>query len=285
MTLAAQRLGTGEPLLLVHPNADAWKPVLPVLSTRYDCIAFDLPGFGNSPPLAPNAEPTAARLADVLQAELGQLGIDTPHIAGNSIGARIALELGRRQRARSLVVISPFGAGTPRENRRARRRMMFARAGTPMVRPFAPLIVRTPVGRTLLGMSGYQLARPWRHHGDDMISTMDDYFRARGFAPTVDAIVGAPADGLDEISCPVTIVWGANDRVLPARQAAQFAAQIPNAKVRILHRCGHVPMSDDVELVTRVILDATGVPSGAASRPASPTGAADHGSRRRASPR
>jgi pimeloyl-ACP methyl ester carboxylesterase len=119
--LDLHRGGTGEPLVLVHGIGHTWrgwKPMLPLLEPRFDVLAVDLPGFGHSPPLPPDGvAPTVEALADAVESELDAAGFDTAHLAGNSLGGWIALELARRRRARTVTAISPFGLGLPRENR------------------------------------------------------------------------------------------------------------------------------------------------------------------------
>src|SRR5215207_6736099 len=85
--LAHERRGTGEPLVLLHPlGADrrVWEPVLPLLGER-DVVAVDLPGFGASPPL--DVTPTPQALAAAVGRFIAALGLERPHVAGNSLGA------------------------------------------------------------------------------------------------------------------------------------------------------------------------------------------------------
>src|ERR1051326_2073791 len=99
--LAVTRSGTGAPLVLLHglgSSRRAWDPVLPALTTRFDVIAVDLPGFGDSAPLNERAigersEVSPAALAQSVADLLDDLGISLPHLAGNSLGGWVALEL------------------------------------------------------------------------------------------------------------------------------------------------------------------------------------------------
>src|SRR5215213_2318896 len=122
MSLAHVRRGSGPPLVLIHgigSQWQMWQPVLDRLARERDVIAVDLPGFGDSPPLpgTPSVEALAGAVAELL----GELGIERPHAAGNSLGGGVALELGRRGDARSVCVLSPAGFGTMREGRWTRR--------------------------------------------------------------------------------------------------------------------------------------------------------------------
>jgi pimeloyl-ACP methyl ester carboxylesterase len=117
-TLAHHRTGAGEPLVLLHgvgESAVGWQPILQALSDDYEVIAFDLPGFGRSPALPPGVTPTAAALADAIEGELDRLGVARFHVAGYSLGARVALELATRGCTHSVIAIAPDGLGTPLE--------------------------------------------------------------------------------------------------------------------------------------------------------------------------
>ena len=109
----SHRAGTGTPLLLLHGVGAiwrAWSPVLPYLESHHDVIVPTLAGHGGGPPLDPQVAPSVQALADALEDELDKLGLQKVHIAGNSLGGWLGMELARRGRARSLVLFSPAGA-------------------------------------------------------------------------------------------------------------------------------------------------------------------------------
>ena len=93
-----------------------WKPMLPQLERRFDVLAVDLPG---SRPLGPRCPPgmdsTPEALADAVEREMLGAGFDSAHLAGNSLGGWISLELARRGRARTVTAISPAGLQHARE--------------------------------------------------------------------------------------------------------------------------------------------------------------------------
>ena len=123
------RGGSGEPLLLIHPLGGelvVWEPVFERLAAERDVIAVDMPGFGASPPLPAGVEPTPQALAAALAAQLDALGIERAHLAGNSLGGWVALELAKLGRARSVTGLCTAGFWSrplgPRPLADARRR-------------------------------------------------------------------------------------------------------------------------------------------------------------------
>jgi pimeloyl-ACP methyl ester carboxylesterase len=245
----------GEPLLLMHSSWRAWEPVLPQLGLRHETIGVDLPGFGASPETADPSLLTVPAMADAVERVLSELHLDTVHVAGNSLGGAVAVELARRGRARSLTAIAPLGLGTPRENRRTRRRLALVRRSSAAAGPLVPLVARTAVGRTVFAGSGLHLARPWRHEREAMIVTVREYFRAPGFDHAFDWVLGHEPAGLDRIDCPTVIAWGSRDRIASPDQARRWTSRIPNARFRVLPGVGHVPMSDDAKGVANVVME------------------------------
>ena len=108
--LSLTRSGSGEPLLLLHGMGTSGRDfaaVLPELRARFDVLNVDLPGVGRSAHLA--RRPTVAAMTDVVERTLDHEGVGRVHVLGNSLGARVALELAVRGRARSVVAIAPSG--------------------------------------------------------------------------------------------------------------------------------------------------------------------------------
>src|SRR5918997_6586178 len=108
---ALYRAGTGEPLVLIHGFTATWRcwlPVLGLLVPRFEVIAPTLHGHDGGP-TPPRPAHSLAEAADHLEALLDELGVGSAHLAGNSMGGALALELAKRGRARSVVAISPGG--------------------------------------------------------------------------------------------------------------------------------------------------------------------------------
>jgi pimeloyl-ACP methyl ester carboxylesterase len=266
--LDSHRGGSGEPLVLVHGLGHTWrgwKPMLPLLAPRFDVLAVDLPGFGHSPPLPDGVPPTAEALADAVEREMDAAGFASAHVAGNSLGGWIALELARRRRARTVTAISPHGLGLPRENRWGiglLLAMRWAARNSPAPEP----LMHTAIGRTLF--AGPALAKPWRADPDDMIEQARLFADAPGFLATADANVDRQPQGLTQLDCPVLVLWGTMDLVLLPRQGRRFERLIPGAELRYLKGLGHTPMSDDPEglasAIAELALTRSSVPPAAA---------------------
>jgi pimeloyl-ACP methyl ester carboxylesterase len=259
------RGGAGDPLVLVHGLGHTWrgwKPMLPLLEQHFDVLAVDLPGFGYSPPLPAGTESSPERLADAVEHAMDAAGFATAHISGNSLGGWVSLELARRGRARTVTAISPaglawgreasFGAGILRAERWLARNT-----------PAPAALYRNPLGRTLL--AGPTFARPWRIDPDDLMEQTRLFADAPAFEPTLDKTLGVQIRGLDEIRCPVLVLWGTRDVILLPRQGRRFERLIPGAELRYLKGLGRTPMPDDPDQLARAIADFAGR---AAERPA-----------------
>src|ERR1700756_1357231 len=107
------RGGTGQPLLLLHGIGAiwrAWSPVLPYLEPYHDVIVPTLHGHAGGPALGSEVAPSVEALVDGIESGLDRMGLQKVHVAGNSLGGWVGIELARRGRAQSLVLLSPAGA-------------------------------------------------------------------------------------------------------------------------------------------------------------------------------
>jgi pimeloyl-ACP methyl ester carboxylesterase len=249
------RDGSGEPLVLLHGIGHTWRgwrPMLPLLEESFDVLAVDMPGFGHSPPLPPGVESTPEALADAVERAMDEAGFETAHLSGNSLGGWVALELARRGRARTCVPISPAGLAHRREGDLGvgilRGIRWLARNAPPN-----DVALQNPIGRTLL--AGPTLGRPWRAEPDDLIEQRELFATAPGFDATLPHTLERQPAGLTEIRCPVLILWGTRDVILIPRQGRRFDRLIPDCELRYLKGLGHVPMSDDPELLANAITD------------------------------
>ena len=250
--------GSGEPLLLIHGIGSTWrvwKPVLGRLEASHEVLAVDVPGFGHSAALPTGATPTIAAMADALEQALDAVGWQQPHVAGNSMGGWLALELGRRGRAASVVAISPAGMWTEKERVYSRNALRAQHAIATRIAPYADRITSTALGRTLV--LGSVMSRPWRLEPEHAAETLRLFAGCPGWATTLEALTGDMPRELGSIECPVRIAWGTRDTLLLPRQADRFVREIPGAQLARLPGLGHVPMGDDPEAVSDSILEFT----------------------------
>jgi pimeloyl-ACP methyl ester carboxylesterase len=255
MGLDQHRGGFGAPLVLIHGIGHTWrgwKPMLPLLEERFDVLAVDLPGFGHSDPFPPGVDSTPEALADAVEDEMARAGFDSAHIAGNSLGGWVALELARRGRADTVTAISPAGLAHAREKDWGAGLLTGLRRLARTLPAPEPL-VRNPVTRSLL--AGPLSARPWKKDPDQMLEETELFANCPGFEATLPHTLGAQPRGLTTLETPVQILWGTLDVVLLPRQGRRFERLIPGAELRYVQGTGHVPMSDAPEELAEAIAE------------------------------
>jgi pimeloyl-ACP methyl ester carboxylesterase len=254
MPLSHDRRGAGDPLVLIHGIGSQWQmwaPVLPALARERDVIAVDLPGFGGSPP--GNGQMTASGHAEAVAGLLDELGLESAHVAGNSLGGGIALELGRSGRARSVTCLSPIGFWNDREQAYSRALLLLSVWGARALAPVAPAVCATVGGRALV--FPHVAARPWRMSAPEAVGALRNLAASPGFERTLDGFTDWRFQHGEQIDCPVTIAWAQRDWLLLPRQANRARRALPRARHVTLTGCGHVPTWDDPDQVARVLLE------------------------------
>ena len=244
----AHRGGAGPPLVCLHGFMDTWRTwelVLPALERRHDVLAPTLAGHAGGPPLAGGASGTA--LADAVERAMDEAGFATAHIAGNSLGGYVALQLAARGRARSVVAFAPAGGwAVGDETWRATladQAVLLEQARA--IAPQAASLVRSPRFRR----SATQLiVTNWKHIPGELIAhQLLGIARCDGGPALIEL---ALRDGYrveaEKVTCPVRIVWGTADRLLPwPRAAARFRDDwFPHADWVELDGVGHCPQLD-----------------------------------------
>ncbi|MGB9997339.1 alpha/beta fold hydrolase [Streptomyces pseudogriseolus] len=256
VTMSYARVGRGEPLLLLHGighHRQAWDPVVDILATEREVIAVDLPGFGASPALPDGLDHDLPTMTAALGGLCEALQLDRPHVAGNSLGGLLALEMGRARLVRSVTALSPAGFWTQAERRYAFTVLAAMRGIAERMPPRAVEgLARSAVGRSVLTSTIY--ARPGRRAPEAVVAETRALAEATGFARTLRA-GGSVRFTEDVRGVPVTVAWGARDRLLIPRQGVRAKQIVPRARLVRLPGCGHVPMNDDPALVARVLLD------------------------------
>lgn len=247
--LFLHRAGSGEPLVLLHGLGEShvgWRPVLDELASEFDVIAIDLPGFGLSPALPASAAPTAGNLAAVVNESLDRLGVDRYHVAGYSLGARIAIHLAGADRVRSVVAIAPDGLGTPVERLQGYLALTAGRTLALALAPLADSLSRTPLGRSVFFAGNRSL--PWQLTAADARQLLADYADAPAYdAANWSAMFDMPTH-LHTITAPTLFLQGTADPLMP-QQITRYLALVPGSELRWLTGLNHVPISDHPGLV------------------------------------
>jgi pimeloyl-ACP methyl ester carboxylesterase len=255
MELAYDRCGAGPPLVLLHGvghRRQAWLPIRERLAKHREVISLDLPGFGESPPLPDHLPYELDTAVIVLKEFFTSLGLDRPHVAGNSLGGLLSLVLAQYGMVSSATALSPAGLWSPMERRvslgMVRSVHRTARYLPPKV---ATRLAQTAAGRTV--MCGVLFGRPDLLEPQVLLEDMQALVGGVGFRPTLaagDKIVFAG----QVHDVPVTIAWGSRDWLMRRPRAALITRLIPHARLLRLPGCGHVPMNDNPELVAHVLL-------------------------------
>ncbi|MGB3771645.1 MAG: alpha/beta hydrolase [Rhodococcus sp. (in: high G+C Gram-positive bacteria)] len=256
MTLRYDVTGSGPTLVLVHGvvhRRQAWDAVVPLLASHRRVVTVDLPGHGESEPLRESGE----SVTDRLQAELTDFvrEIEDPdhqvHIAGNSLGGYLALCLAAQGEVASATALSPAGFFLNKTDQA--RTMATFRGLRTLARSMgdsAPAALRRRAVRYPSLMPFF--ARPSRVTYDAAVVDV----KSLTTNALIDAGLDAPFDfpTLTEPLVPMTVAWGTRDLILPHYQTRNVARTFPHARIVSVPGVGHVPMSDNPELIASILL-------------------------------
>jgi pyruvate dehydrogenase E2 component (dihydrolipoamide acetyltransferase) len=229
--LFAVEIGTsGTPIVLLHGfggSHGAWGPAMERLAGERRCIAYDLPGHGRS--LA-ERHGSAAVAARAVLADIAARGAGRVHLVGHSMGGAAAAlaALMRPEAVASLTLLAPGGFG-PEINHRLLRRFAAAREEMEielLLEQFFGWEGGVPNG--LAGEMARERARPGA--SEALLAIVETFFD--GVAQKL-----LPVDDLARLGVPVKVLWGAQDRVLPTRQAHRLPGRIA---VHIFEHVGHM---------------------------------------------
>lgn len=270
--LSTLSAGEGDPVVCIHglgATKASFLPTVAALADRWRVIAVDLPGFGESvKPLT--AAYDAPYFATSVTALLDALGVERAHLIGNSMGGRVAIEVGLLypERVGCMALLSPALAWL-----RARRWRWLLRAPLPklgLVQP-APRVITEPIVRSLVpgGRDG------WSAAGVDEF--LRSYLTPRGRVAFYEAARNIYLDEphgeqglwtrLAQMSPRTLFVWGRHDQLVPIGFRRHVAAALPRARHLVLD-CGHVPQLEAPEQTHLAIRELLGEPEQAGS----PTG-------------
>lgn len=237
-------------MLLLHglgASGAVWEPVLGLLAVEREPIVIDMPGFGSEPALPDGVEPSPVNLAAAVKARCDQLGLERPHVAGNSLGGWVGLEMGRREWAASVTALSP--AGLWRQPLGARRRDPHVWAGRARPLLAAALRFRRPREAMLATFSAHPQRVP-AEAGRELVLGWIDASGYRGANRAMRTHLFDPAGYPPQV--PVTIAWGERDRLVGPPKPERRPA---GARFVRLPDVGHTPTWDNPELVAAILLE------------------------------
>ena len=243
----SHRGGSGPPLVCLHGFTDTWRTwelVLPRLERRHDVLAVTLPGHAGGPPLEGEV---GDALADGIERAMDAAGFASAHFAGNSLGGHVALQLAARGRADSVVALAPAGGWAPGDESHKDVLAYFTAMHEHLqaLAPHADAIAATPEGRrraTQLITTNYEHVPPWL-----VAHLAVGAARCTAVPVFVEHALraGWPLDA-ERVRCPVRVVWGTADRLLPWPSAAARYRHdwLPHADWIELDGIGHCPQLD-----------------------------------------
>jgi pimeloyl-ACP methyl ester carboxylesterase len=253
-------LGSGEPMLLLHPfmmSQNVWRRVAPQIAEtgRYEVFAPTMAGHNGGPKGRWKLD--SGTLADHIERQLDALEWTTAHIVGNSLGGWVAFELERRGRARTLTAIAPAGGWHQWSLVKFEIVGKFL-AGAPLyvlVKLLGPRVLSLPFSRYLAHFP--ISASPETLPEGDLLDIIDDVQHCPAYYQLLMKSLMAP--GLLEVAdtcIPTHLVICEKDRVLPhPRYTRHFTNQIPEiTQVTELDGVGHIPMFEAPDRVADVIL-------------------------------
>ena len=256
-TRALELEGDGPPHLLLHgfsDSADTWRLLLDSLAREgRSAIAFDMPGFGTASALT--KESVLPQLDDFADAALEHTG-DGAIVVGNSLGGCVAMRLAERSgdRLGGVVALAPAGLD-----------MSFwidLLEASPLLAPLLalPSPVSGTVVRAVVGLTYQQLALAKPRSVDTrIVSQFASHFRGRqtvseylAIARRLRAELRDPFR-LEDIGCPLLLVFGDRDRLVPPTGADRVIAALPATRLELLEGCGHCPQIEAVDRLLELL--------------------------------
>lgn len=242
------RGGSGPPLVCIHGFTDTWRTwelVLPELERHHDVFAPTLLGHAGGPSLT--GELTSRSIADAVERAMDEAGIGTAHIVGNSLGGFVSLQLASRGRAESVVALAPAGGWAEGDDsfRQSATFFLTMQEQVKQIAAFADGIVAAPEGRR--GATQF-ITTNYEHIPADLLAHQIVGTARCDLVPPLIELGLREGFELDagQITCPVRVVWGTADQLLPwPSAAARFRDDwLPTADWVELDGIGHCPQLD-----------------------------------------
>ncbi|AWM29473.1 acetoin dehydrogenase dihydrolipoyllysine-residue acetyltransferase subunit [Sinorhizobium fredii] len=235
-----------ETVVLLHGfggDLTTWLFNQSALAENMRVVAIDLPGHGASTPIAGDA--VFPKIVSAAEAAIEAIAPGKLHLVAHSFGGAVAAAIAanRPSRVASLTLIAPIGLSRQ------------------MSRDFLVDFVAAERRRPLQGVLERLFADPSKITSDMVEGTLR-FKRLEGVPEALSAIAETIADDngqvqsiggqLRELTCPVTLIWGDRDEIVPLPQSTEVPA---NARLRIIPDAGHMPQMEASSAVNEAILE------------------------------
>ena len=247
------------PLVLIHglgSAATAFKPIIPALAQSFRVITVDLPGHGQSAYNKAQAMDPKSLGRAIFESVESKYGINKFHVAGNSLGGWIALEMAadKPERIDSLTGLAPAGLWLKPA---AEREMKEARSYY-VARLFRPFI-RIGLNSKLLRWIGFATVSPrWRELSyETCYEAAHAMLNCSGYFPAWDGMLSRRFDAQVAPTVAVTILFGDTDNTLPFPISQERSLAPAHSSWMVIDNCGHAPMWDYPQLIAKIIKETT----------------------------
>ena len=244
--------GRGEPIVLLHGlgnNCLVWRRVIPTLGRVGRVIVPDLPGFGHSEPARGGGPHLVAYIATVIELIEKQARGRPVVLVGNSIGGAVALRvaLDRPELIARLVLVDPAGVGRgiPEWWQLVRVYPVLRVFASPALALAPPSALRRVVGlayRTMAFADPASVSDLSVSRFANRLDTGETLLRFLAIARDVVASFESEVQAHEhELACPVLVIWGREDRLVPLHDALALLERIEHAELRVVDGAGHLP--------------------------------------------
>ncbi|MBI9082056.1 MAG: alpha/beta hydrolase [Desulfobacterales bacterium] len=245
--------GTGKTIVLLHgfgSSTYTWKEVIPQLRMDgYRVLALDMKGFGwSDKPAGADYSPKA--LMEEVNAWMERMGLEGVTFVGNSLGGAIGLMLAmdHPERMERLVLIDSGGYPITKP-------LIIQIGALPLIRDVAKLffgrwLIRANMNRVFFDRSRVTPERVAAYF--DRMRTTGALEAQMALSAAIDEQFAAGyIQRIPQIRIPTLILWGENDAWIPLANGRRFHGEIPDSRLVVIPRCGHVPQEEAPKIVSR----------------------------------
>ena len=251
-TVNAAQSGKGPPLLLFHSllsDRASFDAIVPKLSQSFRVVVPELPGFGQSNAVSGGLAAVADRMAEAVK---DAAGADEVTVLGNGYGGFVSLQMAiRHPRIATRLILADCGAAFSASGREAFRNMAAASQAK-------GLQAITDVAMRRLFAPEFQARHPdlMRDRREAFLRTDPKVFRA-----ACDALAELDLrPELGKVTAPVLVLVGEHDEATPPPMSHELAASLPNARLKVIPGCAHVPQLQSPEIFLEAIGDFLAAP-------------------------